>query len=113
MDLPEFCPPGASWAEVIAFTGLAWLSGLLMGLAIKAVSWKELTPALGRRSSRRRRTGYYFSEETRSWGRRRWRARLAWGSVVFVVLSFAVSGAVATLEWKSHPKVAKAPASPP
>ena len=112
MNLPELCPAGVAWAEVFAFNGWAWLSGLLMGLTFKAVSWKALTPSLARRNSRRRRTGYYFSEETRSWGRRRWRAPLAWGSLVFLLLSFAASGASATLEWKSHPKVAKAPAAP-
>ena len=112
MNLPEICPAGVPWADVMVFIGLAWLSGLLMGVALKAISFEGLTPSLGRRSSRRRRTGYYFSEETRSWGRRRWRGRLAWGSVIFVLLSLVFSGAIATFEWKPHTKVAKAPASP-
>ena len=112
MDLPEICPAGVTWADTVGFIGLAWLSGLLMGVALKAISLEGFTPSFGGRSSRRRRTGYYFSEETRSWGRRRWRIRLAWGTVVFVLLSLVVSGAVATHEWKSHAKVAKAPDSP-
>ena len=108
MDLPEICTAGTSWASVAAFVVLAWLSGVLMGFALRAIGFPGSADKLiSRRSGRRRRTGYYFSEETRSWGRHDWRTHLAWTSAVAVLIGVTLSGAIATAEWKAHARVVR------
>ena len=110
--------PGFSLGLVCGVAIAAWISGALFGW-----SWRETrTFAAGlvtvrrkvraggvgdrkapRSPTRVRGSGYYVSEETLSWGRRRWRRVLGWVFLTLIVSGLTGAVAVAALAYRATP----------
>ena len=93
-----------SWPFAGLLCLLFWISGLMAGIAVRNAQFASAEPRP--RKARRRRSSYYFSEDDRSWGRSRWRSRLAWVSAVVIVTCLLAAGTIALANYKTRPNAA-------
>ena len=106
--------PAYSLGLVCGVGVAAWISGALFGWSLKEVrSFVRAAPLRSHAASvaiddRKRRTpgksrrdGYYFSEETRSWGIGRWRRRAGYVLLFLIVSALTASLVVAAMDYKA------------
>ena len=96
--------PSVSWPFAGLLCFLFWMSGLLTGIAVRNAQSASVNPRPSK--ARRRRSSYHFSEDDRSWGRHRWRSRLAWASAVAIVTCLLAAGTIAMANYKTRPNAA-------
>ena len=114
--MEQVCAPGYSLGLVCGVGVAAWLSGALFGWSLRrAQALVGSTPAGARKKTRgasdarsaplmrSRRSGYYFSEESREWGDGRWRPLAGWALLILIIAGLTGSLIVATLAYKSDP----------
>lgn len=114
----EVCAPGVTLGLVCGVAMAAWVSGALFGWSLREV--RSLVAGLtpidkpgkrrgGRRdradgaAARARRSGYYFSEETRSWGDGLWKRLTGWVLLTAVLAALTGSLLVAVLSYEPDP----------
>lgn len=110
---PQGYPPGLVYAAVVA----AWASGTLFGWTLRKARRRvhkpsaaraqgtpySTQPSSGPARSSRRHGGYYFSEETRSWGYGRWRRRAGWALLAILMSALGSSIVIAAVNYKPVP----------
>ena len=95
-----------SWPFAAMLCGLCWLSGALVGYAVRLIQTSTTAEARRKKPRRRRRSSYYFSEDERSWSDGRLRTGLAWVSAVLIMIGLIGAGTIALANYKSRPNAA-------
>ena len=94
-----------SWPFAGLLCLLCWISGAMMGYALRMLG-AGAAPRLPLKPKRRRRSSYYFSEDQSRWGDQRWLRRVAWVSAMVIVTSLVAAGTIALANYKTRPNAA-------